>query len=179
MHESCIAHLNEEAGIQHEEAKTTGSVLTGTVGALLGGIIGSIPWAIAYYFGWFVGWLGFLIGIAAKKGYELLKGKETRVKSVILVVVTIISVILVEFVAGIISWNIEFANDPELASYGLSFSQIASLFIEASIYDAEMRGALIGNFILSLIFAGLGIYSTVFDVFKKTGKNSGSAIRLD
>lgn len=179
MHEGCIDRANEENALKKEEAKTSGSVLTGVFGAILGGLVGSIPWAIASYLGWFVGWLGFLIGIAAKKGYEILKGKETRAKGIIVVAVTVVCVIIAELLTSIIGVYIGFSNDPEMASYGLSFTDVAVWFLNLTVFEPEVRNSVLANLGLGLLFMSLGIYSTARDMFRKTGKKSGVAIRLD
>lgn len=52
-----------------------GSYVRGAVGALLGAIVGAIPWALVGCFGWIASWLGYLIALAAIKGYDLMNGK--------------------------------------------------------------------------------------------------------
>lgn len=179
MHSACIAKFNEINEQITEEEKQNGSVLTGAVGALLGGIIGAIPWAIAYYFGWFVGWLGFLIGLAAKKGYELFKGKNSQAKGIVIIIVTVICVALAEIVACIAMLGIEISKDPELSQYGLTLSQIIGTFFSIAAEDSELRADIIFDFVIGLVFAALGMGQTAKDIFRKASGKSGMAIRLD
>lgn len=179
MHSYCIEQFNETVEAENREEKKNGSVFTGTIGALIGGILGSIPWAIAYYLGWFVGWLGFLIGLAAKKGYEILNGKSSRIKGIVVVLVTILCVVLAEFVTALIGIKIELANDPELSLYAFTFSDIIEIFFSLVEESSEYRGAVISDLVLGLIFAMLGIGSLARSIFIKTSDNNGKVIRLD
>lgn len=179
MHNSCVETYNENVSIANAEAKKEGSVLTGAVGAIIGGLVGSIPWAIAYYFGWFVGWLGFLIGIAAKKGYELLHGKASKAKGIIIILVTAVCVVLAELVTNFIGLKIGIANDPELAAYSLTTSEILNIFFRLITEDAELKRQIVADVVLGFIFAGLGIGSVARDIFKETDKDNGKVIRLD
>ncbi len=168
MHNACIARHNDALDAAREEVSSKGNIFTGILGALLGGIVGSIPWAIASYFGWFVGWLGFLIGIAAKKGYEILKGKTCRLKGVVVIAATVLCVILAEFIAV----GVSLALDPEIGipiweGIGLTFYMFAE--------NEEVMGAMLGDIALGLLFAGLGIFSLARDIFSETSHKAGKA----
>lgn len=175
LHEGCLQHDDEQLNSAKEEMKKEGSAVTGTIGAFLGAIVGAIPWAVAYYFGWFVGWLGFLIGIAAKKGYELLKGKESRMKGVAVILATILGVFLAESAALIVNIGVVWAED------GGAFNvlDIFYTYFYMLMYEPEIQGLVIQDVLLGLVFAGLGIWSTIREIFKSTGKNADRFIRLD
>jgi H+/Cl- antiporter ClcA len=87
------------------------SLLLGIVGALVGAIVGSIPWMIAFNFNWFVGILGALIGLCAMKGYEFLKGPEGKVKIVVIVTISLIIVVLAQYVTTIFAVYREFQGE--------------------------------------------------------------------
>ena len=112
LHSGCFESVEAGFGENAEAAKTNGSVATGAVGAIIGAIVGAIPWAIVSFLGWFVGYLGFLISLASCKGYELLHGKETKLKGIIVLVVSLIAVILAEYVAMLASLMKEFPGTP-------------------------------------------------------------------
>ncbi len=175
LHEGCLHRDDEQLSIAKEEMKKEGSVVTGTIGAFLGAIVGAIPWAVAYYFGWFVGWLGFLIGLAAKKGYELLKGKESRMKGVAVILATILGVFLAESAALIVNIGVVWAED------GGAFNvlDIFYTYFYMLMYEPEIQGLVIKDVLFGLVFAGLGIWSTIREIFKSTGKNADRFIRLD
>lgn len=50
-------------------------LIMGAIGAFLGCLIGTVPMVVASFFGGFYPFLGVFIGICAKYGYELFKGK--------------------------------------------------------------------------------------------------------
>ncbi len=171
MHAPCVERHNEQLAEQQQEVQREGSLLTGTVGALLGGIVGCIPWAIAYYFGWFVGWLGFLIGLAAKKGYEILKGKTCKAKGVVVILATVLGVLVAEFAALVIS----LMADPEI---GLGLGEAVQAVIQLTTENAEVQGIVFKEILLGLVFAGLGIFSLAKDIFDDTSAHNGKALPL-
>lgn len=175
LHEGCMHRDDEQLNSAKEEIKKEGSAVTGTVGAFLGAIVGAIPWAIAYYFGWFVAWLGFLVGIAAKKGYELLNGKESRAKGIAVIIATIFGVIFAESAAIMVAVGVAWAQE------GITFSifDIAYSYFYALATDSSILVDILIDTALGLVFAFLGIWSTIRDIFKATGKNADRFIRLD
>ena len=179
MHPGCVDHLSAEAGVAAEALKNEGSVARGTFGAVLGALVGSIPWAVAYYFGWFVGWLGLLIGWTAKKGYELLKGRETRVKAVVILLVVFFAVIFAEYATLLISCWIEFSKDPELAAMELSFGDVVTYVNGVILTDGEIQTSMILDILMGWLFAGLGIFGMVRDIFKGVQSTAGIPQRLN
>lgn len=175
LHEGCMHHDDEQLNSAKEEIKKEGSAVTGTVGAFIGAIIGAIPWAIAYYFGWFVAWLGFLVGIAAKKGYELLGGKESRAKGIAVIIAAIFGVIVAESAAIMVAVGIAWAQE------GVTFSilDVAYAYFYTLASDSAVLVDILIDTALGLVFAFLGIWSTIRDIFKATGKNADRFIRLD
>lgn len=174
MHEDCLQKNAEHLSNIHEETRKKGSVLTGSIGALLGALIGAIPWALAYSAGWFVALIGFLIGFLAKKGYELFNGKESRVKGVIILIVTIIGV-AVGTLGGVV-WGVHQA----LSGYGFVIEE--ECYILSLLLTENTEGILtdlILDFIMGLVFAFLGIYSTILSIFKSTSKKNNTLTRLD
>ena len=175
LHEGCMQSDDEQLNFAKEEMKKEGSAVTGTIGAFLGAIVGAIPWAVAYYFGWFVGWLGFLIGLAAKKGYELLKGKESRVKGVAVILATILGVFLAESAAIIVNIGVVWAEEGD----AFNVLDVIYTYFYMLMYEPEIQSLVLQDVLLGLVFAGLGIWSTIREIFKSTGKNADRFIRLD
>lgn len=175
LHEGCLHRDDEQLSAAKEEMKKEGNAVTGTIGAFLGAIVGAIPWAVAYYFGWFVGWLGFLIGLAAKKGYELLKGKESRVKGVAVIIATILGVFLAESAAIMVYLGMGFAEEGEI----FTVLDVIYTYFYLLANEPEMSSLVIKEVLFGLVFAGLGIWSTIREIFKSTGKNADRFIRLD
>lgn len=175
LHEGCLNRDDEQFVSAKEEIKKGGSAVSGTVGAFIGAIIGAIPWAVAYYFGWFVAWLGFLIGIAAKKGYELLNGKESRAKGFAIIVATVLGVIIAESAAIMVYLGIAWSQE----GYTFGVSDVIYSYFYTLASNSEALLETVWDIVLGLVFAFLGIWSTIKGVFKATGKNADRFIRLD
>lgn len=175
LHEGCLCRDDEQMNQAKEERQKEGSVATGTIGAFVGAVIGSIPWAIASYFGWFVGWFGFLIGVASKKGYELLNGKETKAKGVAIIISTVLCVIIAESVAIMIGLGVMWSQE------GAEFSALDVIYtyVYALVTDTSILVSVLGDVALGLVFAALGTWSTISGIFRATGKNADRFIRLD
>ncbi len=169
MHDACASSAERDVAAAREETQSQGNMTTGIIGAVLGGIVGVIPWAIASYFGLFVGWLGFLIGFAAKKGYELLKGKECKAKAVVIIIVSVLCVVLADFLGYLFLFMSEF---------NLTLMESAELFFLVVSSDSAALGEVIGNLVMGLIFAGLGVFDVVRGIFSANSKKNTSVTRM-
>lgn len=163
LHDACVHSIENETIRTHNENKEKGSIGRGVAGA--------IPWAVAYYFGWFVGWLGFLIGFTAQKGYEILKGRETKVKAAVIIIVTMLAVVLAEYVTCLFACWRQITTDPQFASFPFSLRDIFSVMNYALANDAELLRSVFVDVVLGWVFAGLGIYSTIRNIFVASALN--------
>lgn len=179
MHKSCMEQTMNDREEFRTEVQKTGSVALGSIGATLGAVIGSIPWIIAYYFGWFVGWLGFLIGIAAKKGYELFRGKETKTKGIVIILVVVLTVVFAEFVTYMIAFHFEILADPELLDMSLNLFDMAQAIVWTFLEDAAFRSATLMDIALGWLFAGLGVFSTLREIFSEASALEQKILPLD
>lgn len=175
MHSGCIDKITAEKSEISESVKKQGNVFTGIIGAVIGALIGVIPWAVVGYFGWVVGWLGFLIGIAAKKGYEICRGKETKVKGVVIIVVVFLSVMLAEYCSQFIAF---IGAVKEYTVVMPPLGPCFELFNAALFSEAEYIAPVIFNVILGWIFAGLGIAGVIREIFGKANAVSSLPVRL-
>lgn len=172
-HRDCVQEAElkvaEELAAHKEENKHS---LRGAFGALLGGIVGSIPWVIVFYLGYFVGWLGFLIGLCAKKGYELLGGKPCKRKVAIVLIVTIVCVVLATFVGYCADLYI-YAQ-----SYGVSLpiSDAIGWTFEAIVTDGETLSWFLLNAGVGLLFGIIGVASLMRDL-RRESKGTSMDIR--
>ncbi len=170
LHSGCLESLKGEFSERTEQAKTTGNVLTGTVGAALGAIVGAIPWAIASFLGWFVAYLGFVISLASCKGYEILHGKETRIKGIIVLIMSVLAVVIAEYVAMLALIIKEFPGNP----LGACISALNSVIIA----DKEIQAELIKNLVIGWLFAVLGMYPLIKSIFTNVKQTKGEIIKL-
>lgn len=179
MHPECIETVSAQMSENAETVKRSGNTGLGILGAALGAVVGAIPWAIAFYAGWFVGWLGLLIGVASKKGYELLGGKETKVKAVSVIICSFISVVAVNLLVYILSWHAELS-----VMLGTTLSESASFFFECMldknsiVYDSSLLGYVVGDIVMGWLFAGLGIFALARGMFSEAKSNTATPIRL-
>ena len=179
MHPGCVDAVYAQMAENAEKVKRSGNTGLGILGAALGSIVGAIPWAIAFYAGWFVGWLGLLIGVASKKGYELLGGKETKVKAVSVIASSLISVVAVNLIVYVLAWHAELS-----AMFGATLGESASFFFESMlnesslVYDPDLLFYVIKDIVLGWVFAGLGIFALAKGMFTQAKSNTATPIRL-
>ncbi len=166
MHDDCCLSLSAAASARNEVYKSEEkNHLSGAIGATIGGIVGSIPWIIVYLLGYFVGWLGFVIGIAANKGYQIFKGKSSKAKPLIILLVVIVCVVLATFVSEGISLVKVYS---EYGYTDLSISDIISELLYHFNTNSEFRGIIIKNIVLGLVFAGLGVFQLLRGMAKES-----------
>lgn len=166
MHDSCAQRVEQQIeaeNIQQKEERK-GSYLMGLVGALLGSTVGAVLWAIVLNMGYVASLVGLVIGWLAEKGYDLLKGKQGKAKVLILILTIIFGVLLGTFgadamtLAGMIGGG-------ELP--GFAYGDIPAIIMALLMGDSEYASAVVGNILLGLLFAGLG----VFALLRNAGKN--------
>lgn len=175
VHASCVDLAIADAQVENDEFKMQRkNTVRGIIGALLGGIVGAIPWVVAYYFGWFVGIFGLLIGIAAKKGYEVLGGKPSKGKAWIILLVTIICIVFALFAGDIIDLAIMIGN----GEINLLYSQIVPYIIYVLKSSSEYLASVLFNLVLSLLFGLIGVVAVMRDTRKEVKEQTSSVTRL-
>ena len=141
--------------------------LRGIVGALIGGLIGTIPWIILYvYANMIYSLLAFIVAMAALKGYELFKGKIDKKLPYIIGAISIICITIATLVIIPNLLLVKEIGTTSLANFKLLY------------VDSEFAGAIIGDYIMSLLFTILGI-SGVFASIKKQVNNGSQKIDLN
>lgn len=136
----------------------SGNYLLGLLGALGGALVAAIPWAVVSSQGWFVAWLGYLIAIAASKGYDLMKVKTNMKKLWCVLGAVVIGV----FAGQIMSDMIVIATDEELCHM---FSDVFSYYANNF---GEYLAINIKNLALGYVFAALGGFSVLRNIKKET-----------
>ena len=164
MHESCAEHVRGQIASDNESRKleSEGSYVTGLFGALLGAAIGAVVWALVLNAGYVASLVGLLIGWLAEKGYNLLKGKQSKGKVVILAVAVVLGVVMGTFAADVMTL-VQLINETE--GMMLTYGDIPQFLLMLLQEDAEYAAAVATNIGTGLLFAGLG----VFALLRKTG----------
>jgi hypothetical protein len=145
------------------------SYFLGTLGAIAGAVIGAVPWAIVYSFGWFVGWLGLIIGFCAAKGYDICRGKQKKVKALIVVFAIIVGVAAGQIMGDFIDLGKEIARDEYgyFEMLGITYADIPGIYFNyVAHHTDEFLSDSIFNLLLGLLFAGLGSWALVKDIIK-------------
>ena len=153
MHEACITSLADERKMAVEQQSRSGSnYWMGLLGAVLGTLVGLIPWIIIARMGYFASIFGFLIGLCAKKGYELCRGKLGRPKLGILIACAVLGILFAEYI------DIWLQVSAELTGYGLSFGQMTTFTTALILQEPAVLTEFLVNAGLGLLFAMLGLW---------------------
>lgn len=125
-----------------------GSLVLGIIGALGGGLVGALAFAAAAYFGFFISYLGFVIALAAAKGYDLLGGKQGPNKRIILIVVIFLSVVAAFLMANGVMIAAAYGGN---LLRGLQMAWYTMTRYPATFFNV--------NFLIGLAFAYLGAWN--------------------
>lgn len=81
VHRACAKKMTDLSALDELVNKMDGkSLILGVIGALLGAVVGSIPVIVAYCYSFYFPFLCFFVGVGAKFGYDLFKGKTGAAK---------------------------------------------------------------------------------------------------
>ena len=162
-----------------------GSIARGFLGAFLGALLGAaISCVVSVISNQVYVIIGFLIGLLVTKGYELLKGREGKLKYVIVILCIILAVVLSECVYYVVLIEKEIADLPTLVPQVISeelhipVSMIpADLIAEATpsrqecydiwLSDPEVRSSFLKDLGVSALFAAIGSIGLIVGMGKK------------
>ena len=181
MHTDCIDRLNDpqSAGIVLSAGKPEKrkSIPKGILGALGGAILGALPWALVYYLGYYAAIVGLLITFLIKTGWELLGGKDGKVKTVVCCVLLLPSVVLGQYLGDLLS-VLRMIRGGELA--GFVRADAVWLVNTMLAESAEYREMFLRSILVGCLFALLGAY-LFFQQMRQKQKEEGppQIVRLD
>lgn len=143
------------------ERKDNGFVVP-IIGALVGGLLATVPWILCYvYLEMILSILAIFVAIAALKGYQLLKGRVDKKLPVIILVISLISITVATLVI--------IPNLLVIKEYGrFSLDMFKALYE----YD-EFRNALIGDYVISLLFTVLGTSGVISSIKRDVSRGKG------
>ncbi|MHB8962054.1 MAG: hypothetical protein ACYC5K_02765 [Saccharofermentanales bacterium] len=153
--------MNEYKSIL-EKNDREGSYLTGTIGALLGSMVGAALWLLVSYLGFYASLVGFVMAYLAQFGYKLFRGRIHKGMPFIIMISVIIGVLA----ANTVEIAIGLMQDPEM---GLTLTEALKIAPQA-FYNTEYFyvGKVWGNVGLGMLFAVLGSWRTIRDLFAET-----------
>ncbi len=171
MHDSCADEAERQAAWTPEPKK--GSLPMGILGAALAAVIGAIPWAAMLAMGYITSIVGILIGFLVSKGYDLLHGRQGRVKIAVVLFFVVLSVALGQ-VAGDSYYASKYYDEAKagLKSYEtMMYTKPEALVIywtEDLWTSPEAVRATFGNFGMGVFFALLGSFGMFRQLARET-----------
>ena len=136
------------------------SYAKGILGAILGGLVASLPWILAYVYGnMIIAALAIIIAIGALKGYQKLNGKVDKKLPIIIAIVSLLCVTVSTLVIIPLLLLLKEGVGASLTNLELLYS------------DSEFFAALMGDYIVSILFTILGM-SGVIKTIKTEIENS-------
>lgn len=149
-----------------------GSVLGGFVGALIGAALGAVVWVLVGMLGYIASIVGLLIAFLAGKGYDLLHGRQGKVKLFILILYVVLAV--VGGTLGTYGWQIhetyhELVNElpAEERAYVVSEAEFFQAIIPDLMAEDEFVGEVVKSIGIGLVFAVLGCFGLLKGAGKK------------
>lgn len=161
VHRRCVDQKENQAVVEAEKNEADGNYITGVIGALLGAFVGVIPSLITTLFMERIYSLLFaLIPLCIYGGYKLFKGKMNKFVIVLSVVLSVLSVFLLE---------IEVIIFGVMNEYGVTFSESCAVLAIAG-QEPGFWGAVLSDCIIPLVFVALGIF-IAWGQIRKTNVN--------
>ncbi len=164
IHSSCTESFAIEDQLRVEQVKTedNGTVMQGFIGAFLGALLGALVWAGIFCLGYITGLGGLLIGFFAVKGYDLLQGKQGKVKIIVVALCTIAGVLL-GTVGGYAGTVLLMLLRGEFEGFAAGdFGWVFPLIMA----QEDVISELTRNLLLGLFFAFLGCFSLLRNLRK-------------
>lgn len=140
--------------------------LTGTLCCIIGALLGSAAWILIGYFGFYASIAGYFIAYSAFYGYNFGKGKATKVGAIINIFAIIFALLFAEYIGLFLAVKKEAGLD------FLSFIKFSPVFF----FDPEFIKSILPSLGLGFLFAGLGSYRIIKDMFIKANELSGISI---
>ncbi|MGN0747869.1 MAG: hypothetical protein ACI4ML_14445 [Aristaeellaceae bacterium] len=151
----------------YEEPRS--SMVTGILGAAIGALIGAVVWALVGMAGYIVSLVGLLTAFLADKGYDLLHGRQGKIKMVLLLVCVILAVLLGN--AGTVAMQLHQVYQEEYALY-IGEAAFFRLTLPILMKDSDFIGAIVKDSALGLFLAIMGCIGLVARTGRKPNKGA-------
>ena len=148
VHENCLRQMHSDVRSDAQRNMTEGSYLTGILGGLAGGLVAAIPCLLTILLAKTVyALLVWLIPIGAAFGYQKCNGKRSRAAGPILILVSVVSMFLMEYVFYVVQWS-------AIYDWGAGEALATTL---PFMLDPSFWIAVVQDSVAELIFLALGI----------------------
>lgn len=174
LHPGCASHVEQTIRQEEDAIKEadTGSYSSGFLGALLGSALGSLVWALISTLGFVSSLVGLLIGWLADRGYRLCHGKMGKGMVGILVCTVVLGVLLGTLLTPVflcLGWVI--TGEAVGGVLTVTLDMVPAL-VQMIFADPDVQSSLIGDFLLGLLFAALGVWGTIRSAAKEVSETS-------
>lgn len=142
-----------------------GSVVMGILGAAIGALIGAVVWALVGMLGYIVSVVGLLTAFLADKGYDLLHGRQGRIKVVVLLICVILAVLLGN--VGTAAMQIHQVYEEEGYALYIKESAFFQMMVPALLEDGDFIGTIVKDSAMGIVLAILGCLGLVSQAGKK------------
>jgi hypothetical protein len=112
-----------------------------------------------------VGWCGYLIALCAKKGYEMLGGRNSWGKVIVVILASFLGLLVAHNVGYIIvGYQFILEND----GITPTLSDIIILLKNNFAYNPDFIGPYVRNLLLGVLFLVLGFYSIIANMVRES-----------
>ncbi len=143
-----------------------GNIITGIIGAFFGAIMGAAFFAVVSYVGYFSSWVAILTVFCVRKGYDLLHGRKGKIRTAIIVIFMLLSVVFGTLAGEAVILREGFHEEMDTLPvfdqallrriYPDDLSYLMVCFRES-----DIQLDLLKKLVLGLIFSLLGIYCAI------------------
>lgn len=133
--------------------------ITGTVGAFMGALIGGALIILLSQIGYVASISGLVLAVCTLKGYELLGRKLSKPG----IIICLALILITPYLADRLDWAIMLKESWGDVTLGEAFAVVPKLVAA----DAEIRAEYIKCLAMLYLFAFMGAYGTLRDLFKK------------
>ena len=138
----------------------------GILGALIGAILFSIPWIITYiYLNYILSLLAMVIAFGSFYFYKLFGGEVTKKTSIVVTISSLLSITLATFVFIPLCLMLK-------ENIAINAENISLVY-----QNSEFIGALVSDYLVSLLFTALGIGGIIRSINQQAYQVNGSEIK--
>lgn len=139
----------------------------GILGALIGAILFSIPWIITYiYLNYILSLLAMVIAFGSFYFYKLFGGEITKKTSIVVTISSLLSITLATFVFIPLCLMLK-------ENIAINAENISLVY-----QNSEFIGALVSDYLVSLLFTALGIGGIIRSINQQAYQVNGSEIKV-
>ncbi len=146
VHSACIKNMHEHTKDSIEHNEQNGSYLTGILGAILGALVGLVPSILtAFLLDKIYAILFAVVPIASMWLYKKFNGKNNKASIVIIVILSLLSVFVLQFMIVGIAFRDEYN-----ISYGQAMAVVMEVFLNLDGFVFVVKNSLVELFFMLL-----------------------------